>query len=101
MVTHPNLSPTDPSTPLPGVNTGFGGSADSRTDRTTSLQAALLQHTQAGILVASDKDPDDTAGTPGSHAMPSAWVRAAIAVRANTNARGHSAVTIPVLDGLL
>ncbi|PWY67596.1 phenylalanine ammonia-lyase [Aspergillus sclerotioniger CBS 115572] len=84
-----------------GVNTGFGGSADSRTHQTTSLQAALLQHTQAGILIASDKDPDHTPGIPGSHSMPSAWVRAAIAVRANTNARGHSAVTIPVLDGLL
>ncbi|PYH96923.1 phenylalanine ammonia-lyase, partial [Aspergillus ellipticus CBS 707.79] len=89
-----------------GVNTGFGGSADSRTDRATSLQAALLQLTQAGILVASDKDyPSScspaTSSSPDPHSMPSPWVRASIAVRANSNARGHSAVTIPILTGLL
>ncbi|KAI9039306.1 phenylalanine ammonia-lyase [Aspergillus affinis] len=84
-----------------GVNTGFGGSADSRTDRATSLQAALLQLTQAGVLVSADKNqPTDTA-SPGAHSMPSPWVRASIAVRANSNARGHSAVTIKVLEGLL
>ncbi|PYI01996.1 phenylalanine ammonia-lyase [Aspergillus sclerotiicarbonarius CBS 121057] len=84
-----------------GVNTGFGDSADARTDQATPLQAALLQHTQAGILVASDKDQHQTPAMMGPHSMPSAWVRASIAVRANANARGHSAVTIPMLDGLL
>ena len=33
-----------------GVNTGFGGSADTRTTDLISLQSALLQLTQAGIL---------------------------------------------------
>ncbi|PWY69112.1 phenylalanine ammonia-lyase [Aspergillus heteromorphus CBS 117.55] len=89
-----------------GVNTGFGGSADSRTDRATALQAALLQLTQAGILVASDKDYPSgssaaTNSSPEPHSMPSPWVRASIAVRANSNARGHSAVTMPILTGLL
>ena len=83
-----------------GVNTGFGGSADSRTDRATSLQAALLQLTQAGILISSDKNDDQTS-TLSSHAMPAPWVRASIAVRANSNSRGHSAVTLPVLESLM
>lgn len=83
-----------------GVNTGFGGSADSRTDQATSLQSALLQLTQAGVLVSSDKD-DQQKGTLGPHAMPPSWVRASIVVRANSNARGHSAVTIPVLESLV
>ncbi|KAL4932541.1 aromatic amino acid ammonia-lyase [Aspergillus undulatus] len=43
-----------------GVNTGFGGSADSRTDRTVALQAALLQLTQAGILVGEDRSSQGT-----------------------------------------
>src|ERR1700753_922699 len=33
-----------------GVNTGFGGSADSRTKEVVALQEALMQLTQAGIL---------------------------------------------------
>ncbi|RAL04237.1 aromatic amino acid ammonia-lyase [Aspergillus ibericus CBS 121593] len=70
-------------------------------DQATSLQAALLQHTQAGILVAVDKDEHGTPEHPGSHSMPSAWVRASIAVRANANVRGHSAVSIPMLNSLL
>lgn len=83
-----------------GVNTGFGGSADSRTDRAASLQAALLQLTQAGVLVSSDKG-DPSKGILGPHAMPPSWVRASIAVRANSNSRGHSAVTVPVLESLV
>ncbi|PYH45585.1 phenylalanine ammonia-lyase [Aspergillus saccharolyticus JOP 1030-1] len=87
-----------------GVNTGFGGSADSRTDQASALQAALLQLTQAGVLTAADTTPGDARGlaSPATlTAMPSAWVRASIVVRANSNARGHSAVTLNVLEGLL
>lgn len=83
-----------------GVNTGFGGSADSRTDQAASLQAALLQLTQAGVLVSSDKG-DEQSGNLGPHAMPPPWVRASIVVRANSNARGHSAVSLPVIESLV
>lgn len=83
-----------------GVNTGFGGSADSRTDKAAALQSALLQLTQAGVLVSSDKNVEET-GTLGPHAMPPSWVRGSIVVRANSNARGHSAVTIPILQSLV
>ena len=33
-----------------GVNTGFGGSADTRTNDTEVLQHALLDHLQSGVL---------------------------------------------------
>ncbi|KAJ5827002.1 phenylalanine ammonia-lyase [Penicillium robsamsonii] len=88
-----------------GVNTGFGGSADSRTDKWVSLQAALLQLTQCGVLVSADKEGADghesqSTGV-GPHAMPGSWVRATMVVRSNHSARGHSAVTIPVIQSIL
>ncbi|KAF1912204.1 L-Aspartase-like protein [Ampelomyces quisqualis] len=80
-----------------GVNTGFGGSADSRTTEVVSLQAALMQLTQAGVLTKKYRD-----GKPQrpDEAMPSAWVRATMVVRCNTTLRGHSAVSLPVLRAL-
>ncbi|PLB45082.1 phenylalanine ammonia-lyase [Aspergillus steynii IBT 23096] len=86
-----------------GVNTGFGGSADSRTDSATALQAALLQLTQAGVLVETDKHPNagNSNGRLQSHSMPATWVRGSMIIRCNTNARGHSAVSLPVLESLL
>jgi phenylalanine ammonia-lyase len=78
-----------------GVNTGFGGSADSRTTRVVSLQAALMQLTQAGIL---------SHGAPGKlpgQAMSISWIRATILVRCNATVRGHSAVSVPVLQAVI
>ncbi|KAJ6008234.1 hypothetical protein N7540_012210 [Penicillium herquei] len=86
-----------------GVNTGFGGSADSRTDQLVPLQAALLQLTQAGILVDFDKQSMARSGfsSCGPHSMPASWVRGTMIVRANHSTRGHSAVTIPVIQSVL
>ncbi|KAI0846806.1 phenylalanine ammonia-lyase [Daldinia vernicosa] len=78
-----------------GVNTGFGGSADSRTDKVVALQSSLMQLTQSGIMSRS------TDGSVPGHSMPSSWVRGAIAVRCNSNLRGHSAVTLPVLKSIV
>ncbi|OTB18508.1 hypothetical protein K445DRAFT_309245 [Daldinia sp. EC12] len=78
-----------------GVNTGFGGSADSRTDQVIALQSSLMQLTQSGILSRS------TDGSVPGHSMPSSWVRGAIAVRCNSNLRGHSAVTLSVLKSIV
>lgn len=50
--------------------------------------------------MSSDKN-DEPSGSLGPHAMPPAWVRASIVVRANSNARGHSAVSLPVLESLV
>lgn len=85
-----------------GVNTGFGGSADSRTEQLNRLQIALLQHTQSAIITSDDKAGAQHVDRNGqSHIMPFAWVKAAILIRANQNLRGHSAVRLEVIDKLL
>ncbi|QKX61613.1 uncharacterized protein TRUGW13939_08765 [Talaromyces rugulosus] len=78
-----------------GVNTGFGGSADSRTTEVILLQQSLMQLTQTGIL---SRSPDGLA-VPG-HSTPLGWVRAAMVVRCNSTLRGHSAVSIPTLKAM-
>lgn len=84
-----------------GVNTGFGGSADSRTDNTIGLQAALLQLLQAGVLTSADTGTADATDGLASLAMPASWVKGIMLVRCNQNARGHSAVSLPVLHSIL
>ncbi|KAJ5724385.1 phenylalanine ammonia-lyase [Penicillium malachiteum] len=84
-----------------GVNTGFGGSADTRTSDVLDLQVHLLQHTQSAIITDADKDPAGNSEREPSHVMPPAWVRGAIVARANQNLRGHSAVRLCVLQSLL
>ncbi|KAL4958522.1 L-Aspartase-like protein [Aspergillus filifer] len=83
-----------------GVNTGFGGSADSRTEKMVDLQSALLQLTQAGVLLESDKS-EDASTLLASHAMPASWVKGTIIARCNSNLRGHSAVSVPVLQSMV
>ncbi|KAL4956617.1 phenylalanine ammonia-lyase [Aspergillus filifer] len=84
---------------LKGVNTGFGGSADSRTNHYSSLQRALLQLLHNGILTESDT------GKKGSlynlHSIAPEWVKAAMVVRSNTLSRGHSAVTVECIQAIL
>jgi phenylalanine ammonia-lyase len=84
-----------------GVNTGFGGSADARTDHLSQLQLSCLQHTQSGIITSWDKglSVGDVDNSP--HVFHTTWVRGAILVRANQNLRGHSAIRVDVLQRLL
>ncbi|KAJ5207495.1 Phenylalanine ammonia-lyase [Penicillium cf. griseofulvum] len=84
-----------------GVNTGFGGSADTRTNELIDLQTHLLQFIQSGIITAADKDPASNSEREPSHVMPLPWVRAAIVARANQNLRGHSAIRKCVLKTLI
>lgn len=77
-----------------GVNTGFGGSADTRTDEVVALQSSLMQLTQVGILSPSAK------GSRPDHAMPASWVRATMVTRLNATLRGHSAVSLPILKAI-
>ncbi|KAJ7287445.1 L-Aspartase-like protein [Mycena rebaudengoi] len=77
-----------------GVSTGFGGSADTRTDKPILLGHALLQHQHAGILPSS-QDPPTVLPLldPGSSmSMPESWVRGAMLIRMNSLIRGHSGV---------
>ncbi|KAF5598055.1 phenylalanine ammonia-lyase [Fusarium pseudocircinatum] len=78
-----------------GVNTGFGGSADTRTKDLPALQSALLQLTQAGILT------DEDGNGNGLNSMPVTWVRAAMLIRCNTLLRGHSGVRLELVEALL
>ncbi|KAK3326859.1 phenylalanine ammonia-lyase [Apodospora peruviana] len=84
-----------------GVTTGFGGSADTRTDDSGKLQTALLQLTQCGILLDSDRNTIQSERQTDSNAMPASWIRATMLVRCNATARGHSAVTMEVLQAIL
>jgi len=90
-----------PTNLLSGVNTGFGGSADSRTTDLISLQSALLQVTQAGILTEADM----MVGTPnldlGFHSMPVTLVRATMLIRCNSALRGPSGVRLKLIEAIL
>ncbi|KAK3689013.1 L-Aspartase-like protein [Podospora appendiculata] len=90
-----------------GVNTGFGGSADTRTHNVERLQSALVQHQNSGILLHADKGRHD--GGPRrpkndllrSHALPTPIVKAAMLIRCNSLMRGHSGVRISVIKSII
>ncbi|KAJ5895378.1 Phenylalanine ammonia-lyase [Penicillium taxi] len=84
-----------------GVNTGFGGSADTRTNALIDLQTHLLQFIQSAIITEADKNPASNSEREPSHVMPPSWVRGAIVARANQNLRGHSAVRMNVIQSLI
>ncbi|KAF9481550.1 phenylalanine ammonia-lyase [Pholiota conissans] len=83
-----------------GVSTGFGGSADTRTDKPLMLGHALLQHQHIGVLPTSANTPsirplqDPNASTT----MPESWVRAAILIRMNSLIRGHSGIRWELIE---
>ena len=96
---------------MKGVNTGFGGSADTRTKEVEELQATLIRELHSGVLAkpsASQLSRDDiTMCSPWKGAlpnedpnsdtcMPEAWARASILVRINSLASGYSGVR-PIL----
>ncbi|KAL8650677.1 MAG: hypothetical protein Q9210_003689 [Variospora velana] len=85
-----------------GVNTGFGGSADTRSSQNEALQAALLQHHHFGVLTPADRGLSSTAPSSlQSAAMPQDWVKATMLVRSNTIARGHSAVSFHAIETVI
>ncbi|ORX97290.1 phenylalanine ammonia-lyase [Clohesyomyces aquaticus] len=81
-----------------GINTGFGGSADTRCSpgEMHTLQRSLLQHLNCGVLPMPGGGSDTT-----SMSLKEEWVRAAILIRANSLARGHSAVRPKVIESLV
>lgn len=84
---------------LYGINTGFGGSADSRTNNTQALQLALLQHQQCGQLEVPGAGPSPSLLLSEEPlCMPESWVRGALVVRLNSLSRGHSGVRTQVLE---
>ncbi|KAL0581349.1 Protein pal1 [Marasmius crinis-equi] len=83
-----------------GVSTGFGGSADTRTDSPLILGHALLQMQHAGVLPSSTKPLEalPLLDPIGSTVMPEAWVRGAILVRMNSLIRAHSGVRWELIE---
>ncbi|KAJ3528839.1 hypothetical protein NMY22_g9249 [Coprinellus aureogranulatus] len=83
-----------------GLSTGFGGSADTRTDKPLALGNALLQHQHVGVLPTSNEPLDalPLLDPTASTAMPESWVRGAMLVRMNSLIRGHSGVRWELLE---
>ncbi|KAJ8087889.1 transmembrane protein [Marasmius tenuissimus] len=83
-----------------GLSTGFGGSADTRTDQPLMLGKALLQHQHIGVLSLPTKPlpvlplSDPIAAT----SMPESWVRGAMLIRMNSLIRGHSGVRWELIE---
>ncbi|KAK0461174.1 L-Aspartase-like protein [Desarmillaria tabescens] len=90
----------DNGTSVYGVSTGFGGSADTRTDQPLKLGQALLQHQHTGVLPSSNKTLDvlPLLDPMASTSMPESWVRGAMLVRMNSLIRGHSGVRWELLE---
>ncbi|KAL8834222.1 MAG: hypothetical protein Q9170_003853 [Blastenia crenularia] len=94
-----------------GVNTGFGGSADSRTKKVEELQRTLIRelHYGIGATPARRPGPDTAKLSPGrakpeldilEHLLPNAWVRASTLVRINSLIAGNSAVRPVIVETL-
>lgn len=84
-----------------GVSTGFGGSADTRTDLPLVLGHSLLQMQHSGVLPSSTTKPLDALpllDPMGSTTMPESWVRGAILIRMNSLIRGHSGVRWELIE---
>ncbi|KXG47451.1 Phenylalanine ammonia-lyase [Penicillium griseofulvum] len=87
-----------------GVTTGFGGSADTRTNDYAALQQALIQHHNSAVVLPGDRRSG--AGSTRlqslkSHAMPIPIVKAAMLIRCNSLLRAHSAVRFQVVRNIL
>ncbi|KAF7862475.1 hypothetical protein EAF04_007348 [Stromatinia cepivora] len=96
-----------------GVNTGFGGTADVRTNKTLELQRVLIRELHYGILPPGPRDnqPDTLENSIKQHQydlgldgcmelshLPESWTRAAILLRINSLIKGCSAVRPVVVE---
>ena len=84
-----------------GVNTGYGGSADVHCsyEEMHKLQQALIQQLNCGVTPILPVPSSDQ--NAHSSSLKQEWVRAAMLIRANTVARGHSAIRISTIETLL
>ncbi|KAF7906765.1 hypothetical protein EAF00_001043 [Botryotinia globosa] len=88
---------------LEGVNTGFGGSADVRPKNVSEVSASLFPMLHYGVV----SGPLDSRHVEGllsdpvcSTTMPESWVRGTMAIRANTLAKGASAIRPVIVQSL-
>ncbi|KAL4985198.1 L-Aspartase-like protein [Aspergillus falconensis] len=85
-----------------GVNSGFGGNADTRTNAHEDLQKALIQHHNTAVVLPSDKGQacSSILRNLPAHSIPIPIVKAAMVARCNSLIRGHSAVRIEIVRNL-
>jgi phenylalanine ammonia-lyase len=88
-----------------GINTGYGGSADTRSGDFVSMQRALIQHQNSGVLLPSDlgqssDDFDESSLGLKGHNLPRPIVRGTMLARINSLLRGHSAVRLVVVENI-
>ncbi|KAL4810915.1 L-Aspartase-like protein [Aspergillus unguis] len=85
-----------------GVNSGFGGNADTRTNAHEDLQKALIQHHNTAVVLPTDRGEGSSSIVQNlkSHSIPIPIVKAAMVARANSLIRGHSAVRIEIVRNL-
>lgn len=86
-----------------GVNSGFGGNADTRTDAHEDLQKALVQHHNTAVVLPSDKGHSCSSVLRHlpQHSIPIPVVKAAMVARCNSLIRGHSAVRVDIVRNLV
>ena len=90
-----------------GVNTGFGGSADTRTTKTEALQETLIRELDIGLIVGPSRDDPRSPDKPAtqdvetSTCMPESWVRASTLVRINSLTSGYSGVRPALIRSLV
>ncbi|KAI1433150.1 phenylalanine and histidine ammonia-lyase [Xylaria sp. CBS 124048] len=85
-----------------GVNTGFGGSADVRTNKHAELQRMMIRELHYGILPPGQRDHSTALEESSSshdletdvsiNYLPWSWARASIVIRMNSLISGYSAV---------
>ncbi|KAJ5652801.1 L-Aspartase-like protein [Penicillium longicatenatum] len=85
---------------LYGINTGFGGSANTTTDDTKNLQISLMQMQQYGVLSSAENRFPGAGHSAAATEMPESWVRASMLVRCNTLVQGHSGVRFCIIEAL-
>lgn len=86
-----------------GVNTGFGGSADTRSDDVERVQQSLISHLTCGI-VADGKQQRGVKlplnDTLAATCMPESWARASMLIRLNSLAGGASGIRVAIAESL-
>jgi phenylalanine ammonia-lyase len=84
-----------------GVNTGFGGSADTRSDDVERVQQSLISHLTCGIVADSKRTGSLPLNDPlAATCMPESWARASMLIRLNSLAGGASGIRVDIAESL-
>ena len=101
------------------MTTGFGGSADTRTNEVKRLQNSLISFLNCGILPVPEKTRSNSQASSSSpsavlrtkaiqeedsmaaNTMSESWVRATLLIRCNSLATGHSGIRPALMVGLV